>query len=106
MASLDLPSVWDVAFIVTGLLLGPVGGLFFLGIFTERANSTGALVGFCFSAAAVYFVQSHTDLHFFLYGTIGMTVCLTTGYLFSLLLPGKPNSAGLTVYDLDSPTSE
>ena len=106
MASLDLPSIWDVAFIVTGLLLGAAGGLFFLGIFTERANSTGAIVGWICGAVTVYLVQSQTDLHFFLYGTIGMTVCFASGYLCSLLLPGKSNSAGLTVYDLDSITSE
>ena len=106
MASLDLSSIWDVAFIVTGLLLGAAGGLFFLGIFTERANSTGAIVGWICGAVAVYLVQSQTDLHFFLYGTIGMTVCFASGYLCSLLLPGKSNSAGLTVYDLDSITSE
>jgi SSS family solute:Na+ symporter len=106
MASLDLPSIWDVAFIVTGLLLGPSGGLFILGIFTERANSAGALVGLCCSAAAVYFAQSHTDLHFFLYGSIGMAVCFSTGYLASLLLPGQPHTTGLTVYDLDSQTSD
>ena len=106
MASLDLPSVWDWFLVIGGLFIGPQAGLFLLGIFTERANSAGALVGLCVGAAAVTFVRFYTDLNFFLYGTIGLAACVGAGYLASLLLPGKPHCTNLTIYSLGSPTPD
>ncbi len=64
-----------------------VAALFVLGIFTRRANSAGAIIGVICSTAILFYVQRYTDVHFFLYAGIGITVCASVGYLASLLLP-------------------
>jgi hypothetical protein len=80
-------------------LSGGLGGLFALGIFTRRANGVGALVGLIASALILYWVKTHTSLHFFLYAGTGFVSCLIVGYLVSLIVPvRKKNLTGLTIY--------
>ncbi|WP_269522318.1 hypothetical protein [Coraliomargarita parva] len=38
----DMTSIWDLAQLVIGLISCGVVGLFFLGLFTKRANELGA----------------------------------------------------------------
>ena len=86
-----------------GLLGGSLAGVFVLGIFTHRANSAGALIGVTYSTVILYYVQRFTEIHFFLYGGIGIMVCVCSGYLASLLIPSsKSYTRNLTVYTLTS----
>ncbi|MCO6042307.1 sodium/solute symporter [Aeoliella sp. ICT_H6.2] len=87
LSSLDLFTT------IVGLTIGIVAGLFVLGIFTARGNSSGAIMGVICSTVALYFVYGH--VHFFLYSMIGVIVTTVAGYLFSLLLPGESTTAGL-----------
>jgi SSS family transporter len=84
MATYPIKSLWDLFLALLGLLGGGLAGVFVLGIFTRRANSTGALIGFVCSTAILYYVQRFTAIHFFLYGAIGITTCACLGYMFSL----------------------
>ncbi len=99
MASTFVVSVWDVFLEVLGLLAGVLAGLFLLGLFTNRANGPGTMVGALIGAAVLYWVKQHTDIHFFLYSVIGIGVCFLGGYLFSLILPGIRKTDGLTIYN-------
>jgi SSS family transporter len=90
MATYPIKSLWDLFLALLGLLGGGLAGVFALGIFTRRANSAGAIVGVVSSTIILYYVQRHTDVHFFLYGGIGILTCVTLGYLASLLFP-SPN---------------
>ena len=84
-------------------LAGGLAGVFALGIFTRRANSAGALIGIVYSTAILYYVQRFTEIHFFLYGGIGITACVCSGYLASLLIPSsKLYTKNLTVHTLMS----
>jgi len=95
----------DLFFEIMGLFGGSLGGLFVLGIFTRRASGAGALVGAGLSAAAVFLVKACTDVHLMLYAGIGLGVCVTAGYLASLLLPaGRKDTTGLTVYTMPPET--
>jgi len=87
MATYPIKSLWDVFLALLGLLGGGLAGVFALGIFTRRANSAGAIIGVVCSTAILYCVQRFTDVHFFLYGGIGITVCFSVGYIASLLIP-------------------
>jgi hypothetical protein len=57
------------------------------------------LVGACLSVATLFYAQRYTKIHFFLYGAIGILVCMIAGYFASLILPAKPKSLeGLTIF--------
>lgn len=99
MATYPIKSLWDLFMALLGLLGGGLAGVFMLGIFTRRANSAGAISGLVCSAAILYYVQRFTDIHFFLYGAIGIMSCASLGYLVSLLLPSsKLNKDNLTIH--------
>jgi len=101
LAEFETHSLWDAYNGLVGLAGSGLAGLFALGIFTRRANAAGALVGAIVSAATLYLVQQHADLHFFLYAMIGVVTCFVVGWTMSLVLPGKGRPlAGLTIYDL------
>ncbi len=87
MAWLQSTSMWDQYSKIIGLFGGGLAGLFAVGIFTRRATATGALLGFLGSAVVLYAVKSFTDVHFFLYPTIGMGSCFVIGYTASRLIP-------------------
>jgi Na+/proline symporter len=99
LATFDIGSLWDIFLSLMGLTGATLAGLFALGIFTRRANGTGALCGALVSVAVLYFVQQHTRAHFFLYGAIGILVCFGVGWLASWFL-GRPAAdlTGLTVH--------
>lgn len=99
MATYDIASMWDQWNKILGLFGGGLAGLFMLGIFSKRANGPGALIGAAASAAAMYLVEEHTQIHFFLYGTVGVVTCVAVGYAASFLFPkGKSVLDGLTLF--------
>jgi Na+/proline symporter len=101
MATYPIKSLWDLFLALLGLLGGGLAGLFVLGIFTRRANSTGAIIGVICSTVTLYCVKRFTDLHFFLYAGIGITACASVGYLASLIIPSsKSLPDNLTMHTL------
>ena len=101
LARSSLQSVWDLALMITGMILAPISGIFVLGIFTRRANSTGVWVGTVASIAANYYAKFYMNLHALAYLTVGVFTCIVVGYLASLLAPkSNKNLDGLTVYTL------
>ena len=83
---------------LTGLFIGASAGLFMLGMFTRRTNSSGALAGALISMGVLYVVKSYTPLNFWLYSAVGFFSCVIPGYLLSLVLPGKSQTEGMTIY--------
>ena len=76
LATFDIGSLWDTFQGMMGLLGGGLAGLFALGIFFRSANGSGAMTGAVASVFILYWVQQHTDLHFFLYGAVGILSCV------------------------------
>ena len=85
LATFNISSLLDAFREVLGLFGGSLAGLFALGILTRRATGRGALTGAVASAAILWYVKSHTDIHFFLYALIGIMSCVVIGYISSLL---------------------
>lgn len=85
LATFDVGSLWDTSQAIMGLLGGGLAGLFALGIFTKQANATGAIIGAVASALVLAWVQRATDVHFFLYGMVGIGTCFVVGYGASLV---------------------
>ncbi len=101
IAYADIKSLWDSFISILGLLGGAMCGLFMLGMFTQRANGTGALIGAILGALGLWLVQQYSDVSFLLYASIGIAATFVSGYLASLLVPGDQKPAeGLTIHTL------
>ncbi len=101
MATFEIGSLFDLFLELIGLFGGSLAGLFALGIFTRRANGSGALIGALASGVVIYLVKVFTPIHFFLYAGIGIVTCFVVGYIASVLLPAeKAQLQGLTIYSL------
>ena len=101
LGRLGAASVWDLALLVTGLISNGIIGLFWVGLLTRRAHQTGVLLGVVCGMVTVVLFQQNTAVHFLWYQTIGAAVTVVTGYVFSLILPGRVRDlAGLTIFTL------
>ena len=89
MTRLDIVSAWEAFLSWQGFIMGTLTGLFTLGIFSRRAHSTGAIVGVLASVIALAVVRYTTEIHFLLYGAIGVLTCAVVGWLSSCVLPGR-----------------
>ena len=98
LVTYDIRSLWFFFQKCLGLLSSGLVGVFILGIFTRRANASGALLGAATATAALVYVIWFTPLHFFLYPVVGITICVVVGYLASLALPADAHRdlTGLT----------
>ena len=99
-ASADIKSLLDQFFAVLGLFGGALGGMFLLGMFTKRANATGALTGAIMGAIVLFFVSTFTNTHVYLYAAIGVTTTMVIGWVVSLFSKQNKDISGLTVWDL------
>lgn len=101
LANTNLKSIWDLYLVILSMLLGAITGIYFLGIFTKRANSAGVLLGVIASLSATYYVKNYTHIHFLANLIVGVVSCYVVGYVASLILPAKQKDIkGLTVYTL------
>jgi len=92
MANWGISSLWDQFNLIVGLFTGGLGGIFILGIFTEKANGTGAVWGLILSGVLQFLIKEYTDIHLLLYAFTGLISSFTLGYLISLLTynPDEP----------------
>jgi len=99
-------SLWDQALAIIGLLLGSLGGLFCLGMFSRRANRTGAIAGVAVSVATLAAVSRLTAIQGYFYAAIGIAACFAVGWGISLLGPPPPARCvdGLTVWSTRRPS--
>jgi len=99
MARLDIVSLFDLFLEIIALFGGSLAGLFALGIFTKRSNEIGAIVGMLTSMSVLLVIKFTTDIHFFLFGGIGILVCMIVGYTVSIIFKSsKQTLDGTTIY--------
>ena len=97
IASQDSKNLWDILMGYVGLILGTLGGLFTLAIFTNRTASVHAWTGVIVAAAVLYYVKFHTEAHPLIIGAIGTVTCFLSGWIASLIIPAQTkNLDGLT----------
>jgi len=101
LAQSDLRSVWDIALMITGMILAPITGIFVLGIFTKRANTAGVWIGTIASIVANAYAKMSLNVHSMAFLVIGVFTCIIIGYLASFIF-GKDdrNLDGMTVFSL------
>jgi SSS family transporter len=97
------PSLWETYVKILGLTGGSLAGLFILGIFTTRANSIGAATGAILSVPVLWYVQSYTPIHPFLYAVVGVGVTVIVGYTVSLFTQPMESEQlkGLTLHTIE-----
>ncbi|MCP4641104.1 MAG: sodium/solute symporter [bacterium] len=96
-----IKSLFDSFIKVIGLFMGVLGGLFVLGVMTNRANATGAFAGAIVGAVMMFSLWRFTSVNGYLYTFAGITTCFVVGYAVSLALPGTSHdTTGLTIYTL------
>lgn len=100
-ATYEIPSLIDLMSIYNGLFNGSLIGVFWLGMFTNRANGIGTFIGILASAVAMYCIQKYTPLHFFVYALVSSGTCIIVGYLASIATGGNKNLPdGFTIFTL------
>lgn len=94
----NIRSLFDAFIKVIGLFMGVLGGLFVLGVATKRTTATGAICGAMIGSAAMIYLWQFTQVNGYLYTTCGITTCVASGYIASLLTgPQTKDLAGLTL---------
>lgn len=102
MATWNILSLFDYFNYILGLLASGLGGLFMMGIFFKRIHSTAALTGFIGGTAVLVGFSQYSDVHFLLYGFIGMFSSVIIGIIASYIIPEKGKDLeGLTVHSLE-----
>ncbi|MDO4550774.1 MAG: cyclically-permuted mutarotase family protein [Planctomycetia bacterium] len=96
MATWNILSLLDYFNTILGLLTSGLAGLFVMGIFFDRINARGALIGFLVSTAAVFAISVYTPLCFFLYGAIGLVLSVMIALIWSIFDPQTVSQPGLT----------
>ena len=97
IASQDSKNLWDTLMGYVGLILGTLGGLFTLAIFTNRTSSIHAWIGVIAAVLALYIFKFHTDYHLLLIGAVGTISCFLAGWIASMIIPSKTKDlTGLT----------
>ncbi|WP_435893893.1 sodium:solute symporter family transporter [Oceaniferula spumae] len=87
-----------------GFALGPLGGLFALGVFTKHAGGKaglGALLIGVVSVVSIHLLNQSgaIDVMPLLYGFFGFTSTLVAGIILGFVLPSRPEEVnGLTIY--------
>lgn len=101
MATMDIVSLWDEFQRILGLILGGIGGLFFLGMLTKKASGAGAIIGLIGSTLMQVWVYQNGIVHLLLFTATGFISCFLIGYFTSLLLPKNDrNITHLTIFRL------
>lgn len=101
MATWNILSLFDFFNVILGLLASGLAALFAMGIFFRNISSTGAISGFIIGAVILLIIRATTDVHFLLYGFIGIICTVLTAFLVSLVFKNKKDINQLTYSTLN-----
>ena len=102
MATWNILSLLDYFYVMLGLLVGGLGGVFVMAVFFPRINSTGAIAGFILSFIILLIIRAYSSVSFVLYGFLGITISVFIAYLVSLFTPAdEKDIVGLTYKTLE-----
>ena len=87
---MDMKSILKTVNSVAGIFIGPLLGIFLLGMFTRRANGPGAIIGMAVASGTVLCMKYLTPITFTVFGATGLLLVLVVGYLASLAFPAPP----------------
>lgn len=82
----DIESAWKTFLTIIGFVMGPLCGIFLLGMFTKRGNAKGAVVGACLGVAVLVWARYFTPMNGLLYAPLGIATAFVAGLLGSVVL--------------------
>ncbi len=82
-------NVFDIIIKISGALFGPMLGLFLLAIFSKRANSRVAWIGFVSGVGVLTVVWSMSEVSHWWYGAFTCVPTLVVGWIASLAFPAS-----------------
>jgi solute:Na+ symporter, SSS family len=120
LTNADQSTILDVAFIVGGILMGGLSGLFYLGFFTTRANNFGLIWGAITAMFIIVLMTVWTlfeektlfgwnvpimPVSKFLIGAVSVVAAAVVGYAASFLAPAPDRTllAGITWWTRHEP---
>ncbi|MFA5687605.1 MAG: sodium:solute symporter [Kiritimatiellales bacterium] len=92
LARSNMLSIWDLALMITGIVIAPVTGIFFLGIFTKRTNRFGVWMGTIIAVLVNIYAKLFWEVHSLAFLPIGVFVTIFAGYFASILRPSTSRS--------------
>ena len=99
----DIRSLMEEYFVVIGMFMGALGGLFVLGVTSKKANGWGAMIGLFAGVGLMLLTWLTQWADGYLFATIGILTCLLVGYVASILFPAPARDlTGLTLYTMRS----
>jgi solute:Na+ symporter, SSS family len=75
---------------IAGFALGPLLGLYFLAVLTQRVQQRAALAGFCVGLVVLSYLALRTPLAWPWYAAVGSLTTFSAGYLLSFAIPEVP----------------
>ncbi len=82
----EIESAWQTFLMIIGFVMGPLCGLFLLGMFTKSGNTRGALVGVAAGVTMLVWARFGTEMHGLLYAPLGVSVTWLVGWIASRVL--------------------
>lgn len=99
LTTLNIKSLMITWTVIAALMMGGVVGVFALGMFSTRANGSGAVCGALLSIGLGIYLKFCTSIHWQAYMPILILSAMIGGYLFSFLFRSRQiDLTGLTVY--------
>ena len=89
----NIESAWKTFMMVIGFVMGPLCGVFLLGMFTKSANSTGAIAAAIGGVTALLCVKYLTQTSGLLYAPIGIIGAFSVGIVTSQLFGSRNSSS-------------
>jgi len=86
-------SLLEIANKLINAFAGPLFGIYILAMFSRRATSMAALVAGVVGSITSYYVAYHTRIGFMWPSTLGWAATLAVGFVWSVVVPGKPSEA-------------
>ena len=69
--------------------------MYILAMFSRRATSSAALAAGILGSLTSYFVAYHSRIGFMWPSTLGFAATLAVGFVWSLVVPGRPSQRAL-----------
>lgn len=86
-------SLLEIANKLINAFSGPLFGIYILAMFSRRATAAAALVAGIVGSLTSYYVAYLSRIGFMWPSTLGFAATLAVGWLWSLVVPGRPNEA-------------
>ncbi|MEM1294171.1 MAG: sodium/solute symporter [Verrucomicrobiota bacterium] len=82
----DIESAWKTFLTIIGFVMGPLCGIFLLGMSTRKGNSKGAVVGAALGVVVLVWARYFTNMSGLLYAPLGIATAFGAGFLGSLAM--------------------